>query len=148
MASAISSAPSSTKSPTANRTASTVPSTGAATVCSIFIASMIISGSPRRTVSPASTNSWVTRPGIGAVSRPAPGSSPSRAASGSISASRQFSPARNTRGFSTVIEHGGAAAHAVEHDRQAAVGPPLASGARSSRSPTLQQPIPGLELWR
>src|SRR5215471_17442404 len=93
---AISSAPSSTRSPTANLTASTTPSAGAATVCSIFIASMTISGSPRRTWLPGSAISCVTRPGIGAVSRPAVGSSPAAGASGSISTSRQLPLSRNT----------------------------------------------------
>src|SRR5262249_52510351 len=43
--------------------------------------------------------------------------------------------------FITVIEDGGAAADAVEHNRQAAVGPALASGADRLLANS-QQPIP------
>ena len=50
-----SSAPSSTRSPSVKCTASTIPSAGAATPCSIFIASSATSGWPRRTRSPALT---------------------------------------------------------------------------------------------
>ena len=112
-----------------------VPSAGAAIVCSIFIASITISGWPRRTLLPGSTSSRVTRPGIGAVSRPPAGSSsPARARAGRSRSSRQLSPSMNTAVCGAVIEHDDPPAPPVEHQaaaRRPAAFRPLAAMVRS-----------------
>src|SRR5205807_275082 len=63
--------PVSTWSPAATRTSVSVPSTGAVTVCSIFIASSTTSGCPAVTAAPAAASTRTTPPGMGASSDPA-----------------------------------------------------------------------------
>ena len=101
---------------------STVPSRGAAMVCSIFIASMTISGWPCLTVSPAATRSWTTRPGIGADSRPACRSAPAGGASGSTRSSRQLSPADEHGQRVGMVEHDRAALRAIDGQNRLAIG--------------------------
>src|SRR5437879_1977236 len=59
-----------------------VPPAGAAMVCSIFIASRIMSGAPRATGSPDFTSTATTVPDIGAMRCPPCGSSSPECASG------------------------------------------------------------------
>src|SRR5699024_5814915 len=70
-ATTASTAPSSTWAPTSAPSSVTTPSTGAATVCSIFIASSHRIGWPAVTVSPTAAPRRITVPGIGASSEPA-----------------------------------------------------------------------------
>src|SRR6185369_2877248 len=65
-----SSAPSLTTAPMLKLTHATTPSRGAVMVCSIFMASMIISGVPFAMCAPGSTSTATILPGIGAVRRP------------------------------------------------------------------------------
>src|SRR5262245_13098991 len=59
------SCPGPTTSPSLTKTASTTPSNAARIVCSIFIASRMINGSPAETFRPVSTRIFSTFPGIG-----------------------------------------------------------------------------------
>ena len=62
-------------SPALARSSASTPPAGAATVCSIFIASSTRSGWPATTTAPTSTRTRRTSPGIGASSDPAGASS-------------------------------------------------------------------------
>ena len=81
------------------------PSRGAAIVCSIFIASTTIIGWPCADRVARRTSTCTTRPGIGAVSRPALGSAPAGGASGSIASNSQLSPSKKTAMRRCVIQH-------------------------------------------
>jgi hypothetical protein len=74
----------------------TTPSSGAVTVCSIFIASTTTSGSPARTGWPAVTCTAMTVPGIGerTVLSAAPARPPRPATTASSSVSAQACPSR------------------------------------------------------
>ena len=76
-------------------TAVTTPSSGAATACSIFIASTTTTGSPLATTSPAAARTARTVPGMGERTVPsAPPAAPARAVTAGSVASAQVCPPR------------------------------------------------------
>jgi hypothetical protein len=64
------SCPGPTTSPSPTKIDSTTPSNAARIVCSIFIASRMISGSPAETLCPVSTRIFSTFPGMGELADP------------------------------------------------------------------------------